>query len=176
MRWSPEQLAEYEAKRAEQGRQPVDVPFLPPAEPEAEPVTITVPGKPQGKGRARAFVSPRTGQVGHYTPKNTVEYENQIRAAATVAMGGRQPLAGPVEMVMRAVMAIPTSWPLRKRQQALTGEIKPTTKPDLDNVAKAFKDALNGVAYVDDSQIVRATLEKRYGNAPFVVATVREIL
>ena len=38
-----------------------------------------------------------------------------------------------------------------------------TKRPDLDNLAKAVKDALKGVIYADDSQIVEAHLFKRYG-------------
>jgi Holliday junction resolvase RusA-like endonuclease len=152
----------------------VDIPFLPPAEPEPEPITISLAGVPQGKGRARAFL--RGGHISHYTPEKTRSYEGMVRTAAMLEMGNRQPIEGPVEFVMRAVFPVPSSWSLRKQQHALTGEIKPAKKPDLDNIAKAWNDALNGVAYADDSQIVRMTLEKRYGQAPLVVCTVRPLL
>lgn len=137
------------------------------------PVTISLAGPPQGKGRARAFL--RAGRIAHYTPGKTATYEGMIRTAAMGEMIGRQPLDQPLELTMRAVFPIPSSWPARKQQQALTGGIKPAKKPDLDNILKAWKDALNGVVYRDDALIVRATLEKRYGQAPLVVVTVRTI-
>ena len=152
----------------------VDIPFLPPVHHvEPEPVTISLAGPPQGKGRARAFL--RGGHISHYTPEKTRTYEGMIRTAAMEAMGPRHPFDQPIEIVLRAVCEIPASWSAKKRQRALTGELKPTGRPDLDNVAKAFTDALNGVVYRDDALIVRATLEKRYGPAPLVVATVRVV-
>lgn len=150
-----------------------DRPFGCPPDDGAEPVTVTLAGHPQGKGRARAFV--KGGRVGHYTPEKTRTYEGMVRTAAMAEMVGRQPIEGPVEFHMRAVFRVPASWSLRKQSQALVGDIKPAKKPDLDNVTKAVTDALNGVVFVDDSQIVRMTLEKRYGPAPLVVVTVRAI-
>lgn len=150
-----------------------DLPFLPPAEPELEPITISLAGVPQGKGRARAFR--RGNHIGHYTPEKTRSYEGMVRTAAMAEMVGRLPIEGPVEFVMRAVFPVPTSWSGRKRHQAIVGEIKPTKKPDLDNIAKAWNDALNSVVYADDAQIVRMQLEKRYGQASMVVVTVRPL-
>lgn len=148
-------------------------PFQLPADDGPEPVTITLAGAPQGKGRARAFL--RAGHIAHYTPEKTRSYEGMIRTAAMDAMGNRLPFDQPVEFVMRAIFPVPTSWSGAKRDKALTGAIKPGKKPDLDNIAKAWWDALNGVAYRDDSLIVKATFEKRYGPQALVVATVRAI-
>jgi Holliday junction resolvase RusA-like endonuclease len=50
----------------------------------------------------------------------------------------------------------------------LAGEIKPTGRPDLDNVIKSILDALNGVAYSDDSAVISVTAEKRYAENPRV--------
>lgn len=115
----------------------------------------------------------RAGHIAHYTPEKTRSYEGMIRTAAMEAMGNRQPFDVPVEFTLRAVFSVPTSWSTKKRVAALVGQVKPGKKPDLDNIAKAWNDALNGVAYRDDSLIVRMTLDKRYGPAPLVVCTVR---
>jgi Holliday junction resolvase RusA-like endonuclease len=127
----------------------------------AELITICLQGQPQGKGRARAFM--RGGHIGHYTPEKTRTYEGMIRTAAMEQLAGQ----------LRAVFEVPASWSARKKQRAITGEIKPAKKPDLDNIVKAWTDALNGVAYRDDALICRTTLEKRYGPQPLVVVTVR---
>jgi Holliday junction resolvase RusA-like endonuclease len=144
---------------------------------EIDPVTVTLAGHPQGKGRARSFMytSKKTGKltVGHHTPGKTATYEGMIRTAAMEAMGNRPPLAEPVEFVLRAIFQVPASWSRKKHADALCGLLKPAKKPDLDNLTKAWSDALNGVVYQDDAQIVRMTLEKRYGSAPLVVVTVR---
>ncbi|MCP1969916.1 MULTISPECIES: RusA family crossover junction endodeoxyribonuclease [Bradyrhizobium] len=139
----------------------------------SEPVTFNVLGPPQGKGRARAFV--RGGRVGHYTPQKTRSYESLIFGAAVDAMGSRAPFGEAVELTLRAIYPIPASWSEKKRQRAIVGELKPTKKPDLDNVAKVFNDAMNGVVYVDDSQVILIHLEKRYGPQPLVVCTVKPI-
>ena len=72
-------------------------------------------------------------------------------------------------------MAVPASWSKARQAMALTGNIKPGKKPDLDNIAKSWADGMNGVVYRDDALIVRAVLEKTYGPAALVVATVRPI-
>lgn len=148
-----------------------DAPFHVPADAEIEPVTISLLGEPQGKGRARAFL--RGKHIGHYTPEKTRSYESMIRGAATEALGSRVAFDRPVEFILRAIFPVPMSWSQKKRTQALLGLIKPGKKPDLDNIAKAWNDALNGVVYRDDSLIVRMTLDKRYGAQALVVATVR---
>ena len=139
------------------------------------PVTISLAGTPQGKGRARAFQ--RGGHIGHYTPEKTRTYEGMIRTAAMQELGhmAQLPFNEPVEFILRAIFPVPASWSERKRQQAITGEIKPGKKPDLDNIAKAWNDALNGVVYRDDSLICRMTLDKRYGPQALVVVTVRPV-
>jgi len=174
MRWTSDQLADYEARRGNPvAPSMADAPFHVPVDPGHEPVTITLAGEPQGKGRARAFI--RGGHVGHYTPEKTRTYEGMIRSAAMDATGNKPPLDCPIEFVMRAVFPVPASWSERKRQQAITGAIKPGKKPDLDNIAKAWNDALNGVVYRDDSLICRMTLDKRYGPQALVVVSVRSL-
>lgn len=48
------------------------------------------------------------------------------------------------------------------------GYIRPTKKPDCDNIAKIICDALNGIAYYDDSQIVKIEVDKVYNETPGV--------
>jgi Holliday junction resolvase RusA-like endonuclease len=98
-----------------------------------------------------------------------------IRTAAMESLGNKAPFEDPVEFVMRAVFPVPASWSGKKRDRALLGELKPGKKPDLDNIAKAWNDALNGVVYRDDSLICRMTLDKRYGPQALVVVTVRPL-
>lgn len=149
----------------------VDRPFGVPADTASDPVTVILAGEPQGKGRARAF---RRGSfIGHYTPEKTRTYEGMIRTAAMDVMADRPPIETPVALYIRAVFAPPSSWSKRKRAAAIAGLIRPAKKPDIDNILKAWSDALNGVVYRDDVLIVRVSVDKRYGPAPMVIATVR---
>jgi Holliday junction resolvase RusA-like endonuclease len=137
----------------------------------AQSITICLQGPPQGKGRARAFV--RGGHINHYTPEKTRTYEGMIRTAAMLELAGKPAFDQPVELVLRAIFPVPQSWPQRKRLAAIVGALQPGKKPDLDNIAKAWSDALNGVVYRDDSLICRMTLEKCYGPQALVLVTVK---
>lgn len=132
-----------------------------------------LPGHPQGKGRARAY---RQGNfIKHYTPEQTRSYEGMVRLAAAEAMAGRSPYEGPVELDVLAVFAVPQSFSKRKRAAALGNNLRPTKKPDMDNIIKAISDAMNGVVFKDDCQIVTGFYAKVYGEAPKVAVTVRTL-
>lgn len=70
---------------------------------------------------------------------------------------------------------VPSSWPKTKKAQALAGTIRPTTKPDQDNVLKAIFDGLNGVAWRDDVQVVDITSRKRYAPLPGVYVEITPV-
>jgi Holliday junction resolvase RusA-like endonuclease len=69
---------------------------------------------------------------------------------------------------------MPASASKKKQQSMLHGGIRPTKKPDCDNIAKAVLDALNGIAYYDDSQVVTVTVEKLYSDTPRVEVEITE--
>ncbi|KAA9151000.1 RusA family crossover junction endodeoxyribonuclease [Delftia sp. BR1] len=136
-------------------------------------ITFTVPGQPVGKGR------PRIGKVGQharmFTPAKTVSYEGLVAHAASIAMGGRPLLGGAMDVHLFIKFQVPASWSLKKQQQALAGEILPMTKPDIDNIEKAIYDAINGVVWKDDVQVVDVVKTKRYAAAPGVVVTIKPV-
>lgn len=115
------------------------------------------------------------GFVSIYTPKETVDYEALVSAAAKRAMAGRAPLAGPVEILLELRMPIPVSWSKKKQVAASAGQVRATKKPDSGNVQKAIEDAMNEIVYVDDAQIVVTTVRKLYHAEPCVVIAVREV-
>lgn len=133
------------------------------------PVTITLEGIPVGKGRPR--MSTWHGKIRAYTPPATRSYEDSLKRAAAIEMKGRELFDGPVSVTLRAVYPIPKSWTKAKRAAAVTNAIKPTVKPDLDNVLKTL-DAFNGIVWHDDSQIVSGTINKVYGVQPLIAVTV----
>lgn len=71
--------------------------------------------------------------------------------------------------------SIPKSMTKKNRQLIEEGKLHPTKKPDLDNVAKIVLDSLNGIAYSDDSQIVKLNVEKHYSENPRVEVTLYEV-
>lgn len=133
-----------------------------------EIIRITVPGQPQGKGRARVCL--RGGYARAYTPDSTAAYENLIK----LAYGNRGISVVPVELAVTAYYRIPKAFSKRKRNEALSGLVRPQTKPDIDNVVKVVCDALNKVAYNDDTQVVKIVAEKYYGETPGLVIEIKE--
>jgi len=130
-------------------------------------ICFFVAGAPVGKARPR--FSKASGRA--FTPQKTANAGAFVKSEALRQVG--QPvLVGPLELQLTATAAVPESWSNKKRAAALAGEIKPTGKPDLDNLAKLYADALNGILWKDDSQLVRMALEKRYGGVPGVHITV----
>lgn len=131
-------------------------------------VTFTVPGEPQGKGRHR---STRTGHI--YTPKKTAVYENLVKMEY-IRQCNHYFGEAPVEVHIKALLAIPSSAPKKRKMEMLLGRLLPTKKPDISNITKAIEDGLNGIAYKDDAQIVDLTVSKRYAETPGVVVTIAE--
>ena len=140
------------------------------------------PGKPQGKARARTFYDKRTHSVRSITPPDTVKYEEGIKNCYLIACNDlkiesreagkpfttklkweeKEPLA----VSITAQYVIPKSYSKKRKAWILNGQELPVKKPDADNILKVVCDALNGVAYHDDSQIVTMTIKKVYVENP----------
>jgi len=136
-------------------------------------ISIDITGAPVAKGRPRMAVV--QGRARAFTPAKTRSWENDARQLARIEMGSRKPFARPISCVVIAYFVPPKSWPAWKRAAALNGEIAHTGKPDVDNIVKAVKDALNGVVWTDDAQVVELAAEKRYGERARVWVKVSEI-
>lgn len=125
-------------------------------------ITITIDGPVLGKGRPR--FDPRNGHP--HTPTPTRNYEATIRIAAQSAMRGAPLVDHPVAVKLLVTVEMSASWPAWKTEAASNGAMRPTAKPDIDNVAKLTLDALNGVVWRDDAQVVDMRIEKRFGDRP----------
>ncbi|MGU3476426.1 RusA family crossover junction endodeoxyribonuclease [Methylobacterium sp. D48H] len=139
----------------------------------SETVIIRLPGAPRGKGRHRAQLVHRGGvaRIHSHPDQKTEAYESALRLAAGAAMRGRALLTGPLEVRIFATMPIPASWSKRKRLDAIERRLRPTTKPDWDNIAKVI-DALNQVVWADDASVVDGLVRKFYGETPELVIQV----
>ena len=80
-------------------------------------------------------------------------------------MANRPPLEGALRVRVLACFGVPQSWSAKKRAAAISGAVRPSKRPDIDNVVKIF-DALNQVVWVDDAQVVEAWVEKIYTDRP----------
>lgn len=122
-----------------------------------EVIEFEIFGKPTPKSRPRFT---RTGRT--YTDAKTKAAETAIAVGYLNATTKRVPHDGPVEIELLATFAPAPSWPKKRIQKALAGELDYTSRPDVDNLLKII-DGLNGRAWSDDAQIIRATVIKRYG-------------
>lgn len=133
-------------------------------------IKFVVQGDPVAKGRPR--FSRRGRFVQTYTPEKTKEYEILVQQNYTRQCNGEYAGDSPLIIEIDAYFPIPKSASKIKRQRMLSNEIKKTSRPDVDNVGKTICDALNGLAWKDDSQIVEATIRKFYSDTPHVVVEI----
>lgn len=115
-------------------------------------LSFYVHGRPVPQGSMRAFVTPRGTPV--ITPSNGAAlnaWRQDIHAAATAAAGTTAPMVGPVGVMLTFSLHRP------KNARAKTWQDK---RPDVDKLARAALDALTGVAFGDDSQVVSLTVYK----------------
>lgn len=133
-------------------------------------------GKPTGKAR------PRIGKFGAYTPQKTVLYEKTVKDTFKKLYPNFEPITGEIKVKVTALFEVPKSYSKKKREGLLpvegiehSGAGYPH-KPDCDNIAKAILDSLNGIAYVDDSQVTCLLVFKEYGYENKVVVELQELV
>jgi Holliday junction resolvase RusA-like endonuclease len=131
--------------------------------------TFYIPGMPGSKGRPRAT---KTGQM--YTPKKTTEYENYVRERYLTTCPDCY-LKGQIKATIIAFYPIPKNMPKYKRRLIDEDVLRPTRRPDLDNIAKIILDSLNKIAYDDDSQVVTLEIRKFYGDKAYVEVMLEEM-
>ncbi len=119
-------------------------------------IAFIIPGRIGGKGRPRA--AKRGKFITLYTPQKTRTEEGVVRHFAAEAMRGVAVLEGPLGLDIKITQTPPPSWSNKKRAAAkwIAG------KPDYDNIGKLIGDSLNNVVWTDDSQVARASFERRY--------------
>ena len=132
-----------------------------------------VEGRVQGKARARTFYNKRIGKMQSITPEQTKSYEELIRWCYK-ASGGEYLGEQPISLTIKAYYEIPKSFSKSKKLQAIQGQLRPSVKPDIDNVCKSVLDALNGVAYYDDKQVISIVCEKWYGERGYLLVELKE--
>lgn len=152
--------------------------FVPPAVvmPQGpQRIQFVIPGPPQGKARPRV-VRAKNGASLTYTPDKTVAYEELVRLRfKATAQGFHFPDDTQLAIQITAYYPVPRSKSKRIQSDMLAGVIRPTKKPDCDNIVKIICDALNGLAYKDDSQIVTTQIAKYYAEVPRAFVKIMEV-
>ena len=127
---------------------------------------FTVNAVPKGQRRTRACVL--AGHARVFKDKKQAAEERTFEALLA-RFQPSEPFSGPLLLGVKAYLPIPQSKPVKWRQAALNGQIRPAVKPDMDNMLKHVKDCLSAMRFWDDDKLVVGYLPgtgKYYGEPP----------
>lgn len=130
-------------------------------------------------GKVKAKQSFKIGYNGFkYTPSDVKSYANWVRLCFQKEYPKHLPSMyhdKQLRMNIEAHYAIPKSFSKKKREDALNRLVRPTVKPDCDNISKNICDSLNGIVYPDDKQIVSLEVEKYYSENESVIVRIYDL-
>lgn len=130
---------------------------------------ITIYMRAQPQGSARAFVIAGKARI-TTDNKKLRPFRSELAQMAIAELGDRpQPLFGKHEPVAVSVIFCFQRPPSAKKRKF------PVVKPDLDKVTRGVYDALTGIAFHDDAQIVQSNQDKRYATCDCVIVEVRRV-
>lgn len=126
-------------------------------------------------GKVQAKQRPRLSRYGTYTPAQTKNYENWVKLCFINKYPDFKPLEKALKVKIFAYYEIPRSTSKKRKLDMLNDNIRPTIKPDTDNIAKSILDSLNKIVYLDDKQVVDLIVKKMYEEKPYVYVVIEEI-
>jgi Holliday junction resolvase RusA-like endonuclease len=132
-------------------------------------IQFTVYGEPVAQGRPRATTI--NGHIRMYDPKKSSDFKNYVRLVASEHRPDKL-LEGPISLTVKVYKKTLKSFSKKKIAAAESGQLRPTSKPDVDNYVKGVKDALKNVIWKDDSQVVDLHISKWYSETPRVEITI----
>jgi Holliday junction resolvase RusA-like endonuclease len=132
-------------------------------------IQFTVYGEPVSQGRPRATTV--NGHIRMYDPKKSSDFKNYVRLVASEHRPDKL-LEGPISLTVKVYKKTLKSFSKKKIAAAEAGQLRPTSKPDVDNYVKGVKDALKNVIWKDDSQVVDLHISKWYSETPRVEITI----
>lgn len=132
-------------------------------------IRFIVPGQAVPQQRTGRTVI--NGRIVSYDPQKSRDFKQLVRMVA-YQHAPQQLLDGPLIVTIDVIKDIPKSYSAKRRQAAIEGKIRPTSKPDNTNYAKGIEDALNKVIWNDDSSIVTLVVRKWYGERPRTIVHV----
>lgn len=135
-------------------------------------VVFSIEGKPVPKGRPR--FARRGNFVQTYTDSKTLSYEQIVAMESKKAMGSSEAFKNAISLYLYIRLPVPKSYTKKATADCLSGLVRPTKKSDIDNFTKSLMDGMNGVVYLDDSQVVDLHVRKIYSSVPGVDICVME--
>ena len=136
-------------------------------------VSFFVPGEPVAQGRPR--MSTINGHPRMYDAPKSANYKAVVAMMAAKEMAGADLMESSVAIEITVHKPVPQSWSKKRQTMALAGEIRPTSKPDIDNYIKCVFDGLNKIVFRDDSQVTHVTARKMYSTTPGMSVVAAEL-
>ncbi|HBF2503723.1 TPA: RusA family crossover junction endodeoxyribonuclease [Clostridioides difficile] len=133
-------------------------------------INFTIDGEPVGKERPRFNLATKRT----YTPNKTKSYEELIKWLYQSKV--KHYFEGYIKMTLRCYYSIAKSNSKKVKEQKRNNVLRPSKKPDIDNVVKIIADSLNEIAYKDDTQIVEVVASKYYSDRPRVEVMLEDII
>lgn len=135
-------------------------------------IVFEIPGEPIAQGRPRATSA--GGRVRMYDPAKSRRYKDLVKGTAA-QYAPPEPLEGALGVELKIYRPIPASYSKKEKARCKEGKRRPVVKSDLDNYAKSILDAMNGLVYKDDSQVVDLKLSKHYSDFPRAEVMIWEV-
>lgn len=132
-------------------------------------IEFTIYGEPVAQGRPR--FSTAGGFAKAYDPPDSREYKKYVKLLASQNRP-HTPIDGPVSLKLVIYRPLLKSMSKKKKAEAVAGTFRPIKKPDVDNVAKGIMDAMTGIIWQDDKQVVSLQVSKYYSEQPRVEVQV----
>jgi Holliday junction resolvase RusA-like endonuclease len=126
-------------------------------------IQFTVYGTPVAQGRPR--FSSQGGFTRAYDPKKSKDFKKYVKLVAAEHRP-KKLFEGPLQLFIRVYKPTLKNFSKKKLAAAESGELRPVTKPDVDNYVKGIKDACNQILWKDDSQVVELLASKWYSEKP----------
>ncbi|WP_036659750.1 RusA family crossover junction endodeoxyribonuclease [Paenisporosarcina sp. HGH0030] len=129
-------------------------------------------GEPVAQGRPRAGKT-FTGKTVLYDPLKSRDFKQYVKLVAS-QNAPKELIKGPIYLFIDVYRSTPKVLQTKPKQALIeNGELRPTSKPDVDNYVKGVKDGLNKIIWQDDSQVVELTVRKFYSLSPRVVVCIK---
>ncbi|KMY60124.1 hypothetical protein AA906_07035 [Geobacillus stearothermophilus] len=135
-------------------------------------IKFIVYGEPVAQGRPRATTV--NGRVRMYDPKKSRDFKHYLKLAASKHRP-EQLIEGPISLEVKVYKPILKSFSKKKKAAAEAGQLRPISKPDVSNYLKLIEDALTGVIWKDDSQIIDCSISKYYSETPRTEIQIKEM-
>lgn len=137
-----------------------------------ETISFEIMGDPVAQGRPRAGKS-FSGKTALYDPTKSRDFKQYVKLVASQHKP-QELITGPIHLEMTFYQPTPKKYHTKPKQELIAaGLLLPTTKPDIDNLAKGVKDGLTKIIWQDDSQVVSMMVRKLYSMTPRVEVLIR---